>query len=229
MRIIDKNRDYYDYLQSSDDNRIVFDRRGSFTLTKEALCDAFNFVRYWDKTPYRFLLMQCGATYWLFLAEITSYEGIWHSPSDYRLGLLSSWKNFNKDIRLLDISVVNPGVPFVMPWKMSSKEEILKHKDALQNEIAQGNYSKEKDLGRGIRYTDHKGKWEKQELPYPLLKECGIAGLVGAQEIFSAIEEYFSMRIAESERTEPLGMTNNDKIEAHGFDVRTSFRGKEPK
>ena len=224
MRIIDKNRDYYDYLQSSEDNRIVFDRRGSFTLTKEALCDAFCFVRYWDKTPYRFLLMQCGAAYWLFLAEITSYETSYKGflPSDYRLELLSSWKNFSKDIRLLDISVVNPRIP----WKMTSKEEILKHKDALQNEIAQGNYSREKDLGRYIRYTDHKGKWEKQELPYPLLKECGIAGLVGAQEIFSAIEEYFSMKITESERTEPLGMTNDDKIESHGFDTRTSFRGK---
>ena len=36
MRIIDKNTDYYDYLQNSDDP-IVFDRRGSYLLTKDHL------------------------------------------------------------------------------------------------------------------------------------------------------------------------------------------------
>ena len=34
MRIIDKNHDFYDYLQDPTDNTIVFDRRGSFLLEK---------------------------------------------------------------------------------------------------------------------------------------------------------------------------------------------------
>ena len=38
MRIIDKNTDYYDYLQDSEDT-LVFDRRGSYLLTKDRLCE----------------------------------------------------------------------------------------------------------------------------------------------------------------------------------------------
>jgi len=223
MRIIDKNRDYYDYLQSSEDNRIVFDRRGSFILTKEDVCTAFRSMRRWDKTPYRFLLLQCGCTYWLLLAEITSYEDGF--PSDYKLELFSSWKNYSKDRKLLDISVICPKFPFAM-WKTPLKEDILKYKDAFQSEVSQGNFSKEGNLGKSYKCTDYKGGWKKEVMSFPLLKECGIAGIVDAQELFCAIEEYFSMQITDSERTEPFGMTNNDKIESHGFDVTTSFRGK---
>ena len=39
MRIIDKNKDFYDYLQGIyPDRLLVFDRTGSFVLTKQALC-----------------------------------------------------------------------------------------------------------------------------------------------------------------------------------------------
>ena len=38
MRIIDKQHDFYDYLQDPTD-RIVFDRRGSFLLTKKLFCN----------------------------------------------------------------------------------------------------------------------------------------------------------------------------------------------
>ena len=226
MRIIDKNRDYYDYLQSSEDNRIIFDRRGSFVLTKQALCSAFNFVRYWDKTPYRILLMQCGCSYWLFLAEITKKGGWRNYPEDYTLELLSFWKNYNKERRVINISVICPHLPFTMPWIPPTKEDILKYKDALQNEVMLGNYSKEDDLSHDTKSTDYKGSWKKEELNFPLLKECGIAGLVSAQDIFVAIEEYFSIEKTESETTEPKGATNEDKIVMHGFDVKTSFRGK---
>ena len=224
MRIIDKNRDYYDYLQSGDDDRIVFDRRGSFTLEKETLCNAFNYIS-WDRTPYRFLLMQCGCAFWLFLAEITKRDRYgW--PRDYSLELLTSWKDYSKERKLLDINVVNLKLPFVLPWKLPTKEDIYKSKDALQNVVTLGNYSRESNLSRSTKSVPFRGSFKKEELSYPLLKECGIAGLVSAQDIFVAIEEYFSMEKTESERTEPFGMTNDDKIEAHGFDTKVSFRGK---
>ncbi|MCR4616974.1 MAG: hypothetical protein K5669_02170 [Lachnospiraceae bacterium] len=44
MRIIDKQRDFYDYLQDSSD-RIVFDRRGSFLLTKEIFCEGLRYQK----------------------------------------------------------------------------------------------------------------------------------------------------------------------------------------
>lgn len=45
MRIIDKQHDFYDYLQDPTDS-IAFDRRGSFLLTKEEFCVGLRYQRY---------------------------------------------------------------------------------------------------------------------------------------------------------------------------------------
>ena len=64
---------------------------------------------------------------------------------------------------------------------------------------------------------------------YPILKACGISEVISAEEIFNAIEEHFSLLKTESEKTEPVDATNDDKIVMHGFDTKISFRGKEKK
>ena len=61
----------------------------------------------------------------------------------------------------------------------------------------------------------------------PILTACGIKDLITPEDIFMAIEEHFSLLKTESERIDPIGATNNDKIEMHGFDTKTSFRGKQ--
>ena len=47
-----------------------------------------------------------------------------------------------------------------------------------------------------------------------------------AHETYLAFEEYFSLEKTSQERRDPLGTTDIDKIESHGFDKKTSFRGK---
>lgn len=210
MRIIDKNRDYYDYLQSPDDNRIVFDRRGSIILTRKMLCSKMRNVRYYEKLPIRFLLMQCGCNFWLFLAEITEKDSF-GLPEDYNLELLTYWKDYKKKRKIIELNSISLRIPFFGPWVKITKEDVVKNVDVLKNEIIQGNFSAE---------------FNPKDQPIPILKECGIASLVNAQEIFVAIEEYFSMEKTESETTEPKGATNDDKIIMHGFDIKTSFRGK---
>ena len=39
------------------------------------------------------------------------------------------------------------------------------------------------------------------------------------------IEKYMKFK-SKKEKTEPIGATNNDKIVMHGFDTKTSFRGR---
>ena len=73
-------------------------------------------------------------------------------------------------------------------------------------------------------YTIYNGN-EKIKKHIPLLKAT-LSQLLDAHEVFMAFEEYFSLEKSSSERREPLGSTNNDKIESHGFDLKTSFRGK---
>ena len=99
MRIIDKQNDYYDYLQDSSDT-LVFDRRGSFLLTKEIFCSRLNLRKYnYYKSPDCFALLQCGATFWLLLVSITKWNE--YNPLDYQIQFITTWKNYDKDRELL--------------------------------------------------------------------------------------------------------------------------------
>ena len=75
------------------------------------------------------------------------------------------------------------------------------------------------------KYCLCKGNLNKREDRHiPILKETGIASFIDAHDIYYSLEEYFSEERTSSERTEPIGMTHNDKIISHGFDVIKSFR-----
>lgn len=76
------------------------------------------------------------------------------------------------------------------------------------------------------KHTIYRGDNTKAEKHIPLLKACGIGNCVDSLEIFLALEEFFSLEKQSSERTTSIGLTNYEKIGNHGFDVKTSFRGK---
>ena len=105
MRIIDKQHDFYDYLQDPTD-RIVFDRRGSFLLTKEIFCEGIRFQGYYSDSRFRFVLLQCGVDYWLFQVKITAKNEC-GNPVDYNLELLLNWKNYNGSNELIKLSAVS--------------------------------------------------------------------------------------------------------------------------
>ena len=44
--------------------------------------------------------------------------------------------------------------------------------------------------------------------------------------VYLAIEEFFSKEKTAAERIESVGLTDKERIENHGFDAKTSFRGK---
>jgi hypothetical protein len=69
--------------------------------------------------------------------------------------------------------------------------------------------------------ANKEGSWD-----FPILKDAGFSSCVDALDIFLAIEEYFSLEKQDAERTESVRLTNNEKIENHGFDTKISFRGK---
>lgn len=212
MRIIDKNNDFYDYLQDSTDT-LVFDRRGSYELTKDQICGTLDMVRYYRASKYRFLLLQCGATYWLILLTITAKDS--YRATSYNLELLAKWKNHNKKRQLIQLDLITFSNMYLLrPKDYSAKEfdynKIKSFVDIMKQDIDLNNYTCE--------YTIANKK--------PLLKSTGFPTIVDPTDVFYAIEEHFSMLKTESERTEAIGSTNNDKIIMHGFDTKTSFRGK---
>lgn len=239
MRIIDKNTDYYDYLQDSGDT-LVFDRRGSYILTKEKFCDKLlssyhykykygNTVReLHDEDYYRYVLLQCGSTFWLILLHATEISGGYLRPVDYELELLSAWKNYNKTREILRLDEVK-----FHYWTLINQKKRQTYHDFIISNVERmvdainTNDCKFNNMNSDIVSRQNKLTLIREERTIPILIACGIADIIDPVDIFTALEEHFSLLKTESERIDPIGATNNDKIEMHGFDTKTSFRGKQ--
>lgn len=232
MKIIDKNYDYYDYLQDREDI-LVFDRRGSYILQKKDILIAVNkMLNSWYGEPYTYLLLQCGATYWLFFALGSDVEGTDSSKhaNDCTIRLVGTWKDYNKPINLFKLQAIEPQAgrdvfDSVFVFKTRSyirtfnEDRFKKDMPVIRDATIHGMYRIYFDYNTNKTYP-YKGadKWF-------ILKSSGISPLVNPEDMYNAIDEYFSLMKAAAESTVAEGTTNNDKIKNHGFDVKTSFRG----
>ena len=218
MRIIDKNTDFYDYYQNIyKDDTFTFDRRDSFLLTKEMLCDCFSIHSSWyfkkEKEYKNYLLLQICHNYWLFKVIFTEIDYIngFEKIKNYDIELITKWKNWNKPRKLCDLNIID----FYFYKYTNNINNLVKS-------INTNDYKIIKDINK---YTIYNGNKEFIKT-IPLLKACGIADCIDAHEVYLAFEEYFSLEKTASERREPLNTTDIDRIERHGFDKKTSFRGK---
>ena len=235
MRIIDKNTDFYDYWQNVyRDDSITFDRTDSFLVTKEILCEHLwvESVRHGfiaERNKNRFLLLQICNTFWLFLVEITK-ESNYDKPIDYDLEFLTTWKNYNKDRKLISLDVIDLDFSVDMQLYQKrndhtyDKDRIRSRMDSIIQAIDTNNFRVMSSIDY---YAFYKGNYQnKVEKHIPLLKACGIGNSIDSLEVFLAFEEYFSHEKTSTERTASIGLTNDEKISNHGFDLKESFRGK---
>ena len=236
MRIIDKNTDFYDFYQNIyRDDSVTFDRSDSFLVTKEIMCDHLNerWFRFLDKQdPINFVLLQVCHTFWLFLAEITA-KNSFGRPTEYKIELLKTWKNYHKERRMIVLDVIDFGydadrlIHQDRYWSLYDKEKIIRRADTLTELIDHNDFKIRSSINRHTILKSGKGyETVKIDKHIPLLKACGIAELVDPLDIYLAFEEYFSLEKQAQERTESSGLTNDEKIGNHGFDTKTSFRGK---
>lgn len=205
MRIIDKNKDFYDYMQYKYfDDTFTFDRTNSYIMTKEDIISYLPLSIRGTKKPYYVLLQICH-TFWLF--ELTvAFSDTCYKPIDYSLSLFATWSNFNSKREMLKLS----SIEFRWGVKPNDYIYLIDTNDYNEHHI----YNK---------FYIYKGN-DKEERNIPILKDIGIASVVNAFDIYNALEMYFSEEKTANERTEAIGATNDDKIVAHGFDTKTSFR-----
>lgn len=229
MRIIDSQHDYYDYLSDATD-KIVFDRRKSFVLTKEMLAHDLAYTDFRNDSKYRLILMQCGATFWLILSTLVK-KSPWGSsePDEIKLELLTSWKNYSKGRRILAIETIELKEMYKYQCYDYALQDydydalianIEKFKDAIDH----NDYKVDRIINHYRKYTSHGWTSEAEVLTIPLLKASGFNSIINPVDLFTAIEEHFSLEKTASERIDPLGITNDDKIVMHGFDTKSSFR-----
>jgi hypothetical protein len=231
MRILDKNTDFYDYLQRIyPDPTFTFDRTDSFILSKEIMCRHLSQVtrHYRPEKPQLFMLLQVCNTFWLFLVSVLDQDG-WHNTTDYSAKLVTTWKNYNRERVLMDLSIIAFGWEvrqyiYTNSFTNFDEEKVFSKESVLRQAINEKNYRAVNTINSHRIYYGNNDSYVERHLP--LLKACGLAPLIDDLDIFLAFEEYFSLEKSENERREPLGATNNDKIERHGFDLKNSFRGK---
>ena len=205
MRIIDKNKDYYDFVQFEHyDDAFTFDRSKSYVMTKQDILDRLRMKTYRFDVNKRYLLLQICHTFWVF--ELNVNFNNMGMAEDYIIESVQTWSNYNSNRELMKLSTID------FPWRSKASDfiNLVDRKDYKEYYI----YDK---------FYIYKGN-EKEERNLPILREIGIASFVDAHDIYNALEMYFSEEKTASERTEPLGMTNEDKIISHGFDIKSSFR-----
>lgn len=218
MRIIDSNKDFYDYYQNIYiDNSLTFDRRDSYVLSKEEFASHFynDYARsIWGvNNTEHFVLLQVGHSFWLFRLKIAK-ENRYGKCLDYDLEKPLHWKAYHNR-ELIKLSVVD------FNWKLRQEGTAAKFIEALNT----GDF---RELKVFNKFPVYKGNcYADAEIRHiPILKNIGIPALVDAFDVYNSLEEYFSEEKTASERAEAIGTTNNDKITSHGFDLKKSFRGK---
>ena len=216
MKIIDKHTDFYDYYQNIyKDDTFTFDRRDSFLLTKDFICKELSLLHDNSWNKFHFLLLQVCNNFWLFLVENISVDSFGNTE-DFDIELLSTWKSYLKPRKLCSLNIID----FYF-YDRKSKDKIRLNVGYFIQDINTNNYKFRRSLNKCIIYNGNK----KLEKHIPILRTSGLSAYINPQDIYLAFEEYFSLEKSSSERREPIGTTDIDKIESHGFDKKVSFRG----
>ncbi|MGP1576701.1 MAG: hypothetical protein ACTTH7_04305 [Treponema sp.] len=210
MRIMDKYKDYYDFLgHTSEDRTLVYDRRGSTPLSKETVL--YHIYHYSRDTSVIFGLQ---AGFKLFILQAIHLQ----ADFDPKTRIL---QHVTGDIQLVDsIDNVNwSGQPlqFVeleLPFPRSNNRWYTytgTWDRAYQHQLKTMPVMRRNGNELRIEVLAEK----------PLLRDTGIPALIPPFEIYKNLEMYISS--LKTEKTVDIA-TNDEKIINHGFDLKSSFR-----
>ena len=147
------------------------------SLTKEMICSECN---YYDRpeSNYRFLLLQCGATFWLILIIVTETNNNRHITK-YTFELLDTWKNYDKTNELLKIDIVKFNECYkIYNYKIRDYDIKLIRNNIKDFERAINNndFRVDTTFNKYTKITDYKGRFKRENISIPLLKASGLSG-----------------------------------------------------
>lgn len=235
MRILDNNKDFYDYCQNMyPDDLNTFDRRDSYNLSKEEFASRFKVDLQWLRRKFarktvldyqRIIVLQVCNTFWMFLLTITKTDE-YGNCTDYSLVLLNRWQDY--DVQREKLKLFKPDFNYSTVSFRDNLEDpkvIERMKQAIHtNDLKDIMVFNKFNIAKST--TVAKGCWNYETKTTPILKNIGIAALVDPLDIYLALDEYFSKEKTESERDASVGITDTEKAVNHGFDAKKSFRGK---
>lgn len=222
MRIIDKNKDYYDFYQGLyPDAAFTYDRRGSVILGKDWFAEKL--VAMQDKgyvlndeiskCSIYFALLESGFDRWMLSVGFSTDEKRKDTVGQATVRLIEHWKEYDKEPKRLTLSLLGLGAWYLMSWGIRFRNRTV-----------------DPDYEREAVVMLKEGRIKLFEsIRDPILKDSGAAGHIDAFGLYNSVEEYLSFLKTASERSESVGITDKEKILNHGFDLKDSFRGKNGK
>jgi len=229
MQIIDKNKDFYDFLQFQYgiDKSRTYDRRGSVVLTQSKLIKFLLgdhdklFISENDNglnTKYDIqFILECGNIQYVIEIEDIKATYIAESVIEWE-GKYILLKEFNEFIHLFDVAPISIFCLEINRTRIyGSKRYQLYYRRKPKN----WNDAKLYDLINKEK-KDNIKKYPNKLLINPILKDSKIPSIIPAEKIIQGLELYFSS--LNEDKTINISLTDNDKLINHGFDKRWSFR-----
>lgn len=205
MLIIDKNKDYYDYLSRlyGVDKKVTFDRRGSTILTQEALRDIVVKEPRWNESTQYFVL-EVGNIQFLF--QIANIEQI--QKGDWRRGHNDIWDGewslfhiFKEDYHFgkKEMTIAPCNIEKVYNIKKRKLEEVI---TSFRDTCKFSKYAPVIDL--------------------PILNDTFIPSVIEQFVIWNELSNYISAK--NNDKNIEIEMTDVERAVNHGFDKKSSFR-----
>jgi hypothetical protein len=215
MRILDKHKDFYDYLAGiyGIDNTVFFDRRGSIKLNQNDLIKSFyveNDFYGWNNNYSKTLLqVYTNDLYAIIEAGYYQYLLRAYNITRKKLGDLSSCVyTYDGDIELV---------------RVFSDNKHYNDSPINMYPVSVYNYSlrKNKELPKNLNYSNDIRPHHKKVIKNPIFTDTRIPSILDAQTIYVNIFDYIS-----SKADFDIVDTRDDVAKAvdHGFDKKTSFR-----
>ena len=231
MLIIDRNKDYYDYIQGiyGVDPKIVFNRQSLDLCGKDVEFSCFNNLAYF--------LVEIATTWYLLRIEVDpdrkyakssySLDRLRFCQQDIRSVSLVCTREIKQDEKLsdsvsflLDIndahSVYSSFISYVVKHsrKHGFGNENIDYDDMFRHLME---LPVSEIMPRMVRF----GLVSYKRYENPLLKCINFGGVVPPEDMFIKIQNYLSAQIKDGVEST---MTDEQKITSHGFDKKLSFR-----
>lgn len=201
MRIIDKNKDFYDYCSHiyGADKSITFDRRGSVFLTDEIIVGSQRDLHSdWNThTLYGFRVLEVGDIQYLIKVSnvkfINDYKNcIYDRLVSYKLDIVHEYQEHKHRYNTpLSFHTVN----FCWDWKQT-----MHHYEIYPEE--------------NIKVTP---------IELPILTGTSLTKLLDPDTIWKELCNYISG--LKNDKNVDIGTSDVEKVVNHGFDKKESFRG----
>jgi len=203
MYIIDKNKDFYDYLSYiyGVDKHVTFDRRGSTLISDENIVNVADIKSYYKKG---FCILEIGNIQYLikiFNIKIKHVEVELDIFVSCKMKIMYTFKN-NVHYYKSPISIRGVEVKWIYDWKRKNGS-FMKH-------ILSDNYK------------DTITKVFENNIELPILAGTQLTKILNKDVIWKELQNYLSS--LKNDENKSTKLTDVEKAVNHGFDKKTSFR-----